>query len=253
MIKIMACTVASPTPRNEVWASLQSTFLDRTKFAEVHKHVVINGASPVPWLDNGYKIISHWAYNKGHLQGLRSIIDNFKVSECDWLLILDSDAWPIRDDWFAICDKLMSEKGKEGCAAIRCENFDIFPHPCIFLANKSLINRGAEFDLRTDINLLGNIVTDLAVSHVDFDNYFIPLLRSNKVNHHPLFGGIYNHLFYHHGAGSRLADLTRVGMSGMHDHYISNTSHAAVEAAMYSSLSTDPKSYLNKLIVGVAL
>jgi hypothetical protein len=32
---------------------------------------------------------------------------------------------------------------------------------------------------------------------------WLPLLRSNKVNLHPLFFGIYEGLVYHHGAGFR--------------------------------------------------
>lgn len=253
MIKVMACTVASPTPRNEVWSTIQSTFLDRSMFVEVHKHVVLNGVTPTPWTDKGYKILSNWQFNRGHLHGLKIIIDSFKSSSYDWLLVLDSDAWPIRDDWFAVCDRLINEKGKSGCAAVRCENFDTFVHPCIFLANRSLILKGAEFGFKTQMNLLGDVVTDLAMVYSDFDYDFLPLVRTNKINYHPLFGGLYGHLFYHHGAGSRPADMTRAGLSGMYDHFVDKFSHATIEEAMYSALSSDPKSYLNKLIAGVPL
>ena len=253
MANIMACTVAAPTARNESWAKLQSIFLDRTKFAKVSKHVVINGTPAGPWTDKGYKIIKYWVYNKGHYYGLKVIVDTFIESDFEWLLILDSDAWPIREDWFAVCDKLMSDRNKLGCAAIRCENFDTFPHPCIFLAHRKIIEKGVEFKLRTQLNLLGEPTTDLATNYADFDTDFLPLIRTNKINYHPLFGGIYGHLFYHHGAGSRVADNTRVALSGMYDHFVDSRSHVTVESAMFNALMSNPASYLNKMLQGQGL
>ena len=253
MSSIMACTVAAPTGRNETWATLQSTFLDRTKFAKVSKYVVINGTEVKPWKDKGYEVLKSWVYNKGHYYGLKAIVDSFRETEFEWLLILDSDAWPVRDDWFAICDKLMNEKNKLGCAAIRCENFDTFPHPCVFLAHRKVIDKGIEFKLRTQLNLLGEPVSDLATNYADFDTDFLPLIRTNRTNFHPLFGGIYGHLFYHHGAGSRVADNTRVALSGMYDHIVDSRSHISIESAMFNSLKSNPIVYLNKLLQGQGL
>jgi len=38
-----------------------------------------------------------------------------------------------------------------------------------------------------------------------------PLQRSNKVNYHPIVGGIYGDVIYHHGAGSRNAWFRTAG------------------------------------------
>lgn len=254
MPKIMACTVAAATPRNKTWASLQSTFLNKSKYVQMDKFVVINGCNPDVWTDKGYKPLASFEYDRGHPLGLKVITDEFRGNDSyEWLLLLDSDAWPINDEWFAICDRLMNEKNKLGFAAIRCENFDTFPHPCIFFAHKSLMARNIEFKFRTQYNLLGEPVSDMGTTYPDSDADFLPLVRTNKLNFHPLFGGVYGHMFYHHGAGSRVADRIRLGESGMCDHYIPRGMHGTVEANMFSALEADPAGYLSRLVNGVAL
>lgn len=253
MSKIMACTVAAPTERNKVWARLQSSYLDKTKHVEIIKKVAINGAAELPWVNSGYSIVKSWNYNKGHLSGLLALTEAFKSSDCDWFLTLDSDAWPITDDWFIVCERLMSEKGKLGVAIVRCENFDTFPHPCALMAHRTLIEKGINFNMRPQINMLGDLFTELSTNYVDFDRDFLPMVRTNKINFHPLFGGIYGHMFYHHGAGSRSAAQTRLSASGMYDHFIKKESHAVTEEALFKALSEDHDGLIKKMMDGISL
>ena len=253
--RIMACTVVSPTPRNKYWAQFQLSTL-RTSAAVLDRFAIINGFSNdnAIWEGNGYHILAKSHLNMGHGWGLGIALDTFKKSgQYDWLLILDSDAWPVDEQWFQICKRLMAIRERKGVAVIRYENFDTFPHPCVFLASKKLIDSGVEFRLRTHVNVLGDAVTDLSLAYKDFDNDIVPLIRSNKVNFHPLFGGLYSHIFYHHGAGSRFAGQTRLAESQMCDHYIKPEEHISIESKMFEKMINDYPSYMATLKHGLNL
>ena len=253
--KIMACTVVSPTPRNKHWVRLQSNSL-RANGITLDKYAVINGFSEDSgiWEGHNYGILANSGMNMGHGWGLAVVIDAFKNNDkYDWLLILDSDAWPVDVSWFQICKRMMAIKEKNGAAVIRYENFDTFPHPCVFLANRKLVNSGIEFRLRHQVSIFGESVTDLSLAYKDFDNELLPLTRSNKVNYHPLFGGVYSHIFYHHGAGSRYPGRTRLADSQMCDHYIKSEEHVSIESKMFEKMVNDYPNYIATLKHGVEL
>ena len=252
---VMACTVVSPTPRNKYWLKFQSKALT-SSVAKIDKFVVLNGLSEDDhsWEDGGYTALNRSKINMGHGWGLKIIIDAFKKNtDYSRLLILDSDAWPIDESWFHVCERLMHIKEKNGLAVVRCENFDTFPHPCVFMANRKLVNKGLEFKLRSQVNLLGELITDLSLGYKDFDDDVVSLTRSNKVNYHPLFGGIYSNIFYHHGAGSRFPGKTRLASSQMCDHYIKPESHVEIESKMFDKLVRNYDEYIGTLKNGLTL
>lgn len=250
---VMMATVASTSNRNEAWSNLQSFFLNRSIGVKMDKHVVLNAAMEEPWVEKGYKVIASFSNNKGHADGIKPIVKAFKESDYKWLLLLDSDAFPFRADWFPICKRMLEMKNRIAAAAVRFENFDVFPHPCVFLASKGFFDSGASFDPKSTTNLLGKEVSDVGTGLVPFMNKIVPLIRTNKVNYHPLLGAVYGHMFYHHGAGSRFPKLTRLAVSGMCDHYIRIEDHEASEAKMLKKLVESPGTYLDVLVNGINL
>lgn len=127
----------------------------------------------------------------------------------DLLLFLDGDAFPIAD-----LEPLLAEKLSAAplVAVQRSENLgDYQPHPCFCVTSVGTWLRirgdwgaaatwkvsGLRYDSVTDVG--GNLLRRLEVTHTEW----IPLLRSNGHNLHPLFFGIYGDLVYHHGAGFR--------------------------------------------------
>lgn len=58
---------------------------------------------------------------------------------------------------------------------------------------------GSEGNLTTDVG--GNLLGALERSH----SSWTPLLRSNRVNPHPVWFGVYGNVVYHHGSGFRPA------------------------------------------------
>jgi hypothetical protein len=125
----------------------------------------------------------------------------------DLLVFLDSDAFPVVPWEDFVREKL---KSNVLVAVRREENLgDPQPHPCFCVTTakfwkeeKGDWSKGYQWK-----NSSGNLVTDvggnLLMKLNEAGMPWHPLLRSNIVNLHPLFFGVYGDLVYHHGAGSR--------------------------------------------------
>lgn len=125
----------------------------------------------------------------------------------DLLIFLDGDAFPISDVISYSREKL---KKYRLIAVQRKENFgDDQPHPCFCVTTVGFWKEidGDWLDGYTWHNLNGHKVCDvggkllktLRDKHVEW----YPMIRSNRLNLHPLFFGIYDNVVYHHGAGFR--------------------------------------------------
>lgn len=166
---------------------------------------MLNGVAPKN-IPQGTEIIDHSEINTGHSKGLevcRRWINNHHPNS--HILILDSDAFPIKLNWFEIITGLMNRYEKKIAAPVRFENLDLFPHPCAMLLAPNTINE-SWFSFADDLpskNLIGHDVSDVGSGMTDCLPKILPLLRSNAINPHPIACGIYQDCFYHHGAGSR--------------------------------------------------
>jgi hypothetical protein len=124
----------------------------------------------------------------------------------DQLLFLDGDAFPIRP----ISAWMQQTLATYPLAAVRRdENLgDCQPHPCFCFTTTGFWHE-IQGDWReggqwtnskgptTDVG--GNLLHQLADRRVEW----LPLLRTNTRNVHPLWFGVYGHRVYHHGAGFR--------------------------------------------------
>jgi hypothetical protein len=135
----------------------------------------------------------------------------------DYLIFIDGDAFPIAD-LSPFIDRIL---GQYFLAAVRRDENggDIQPHPC-FCATTTQFwkeiqgdwspgftwKNSAGMDM-TDVG--GNLLGALLKRAIPW----YPMLRSNTLNLHRLWFGIYDGLVYHHGAGfrpavSRIDELT---------------------------------------------
>jgi hypothetical protein len=125
----------------------------------------------------------------------------------DVLVFCDSDAFPLRD----ITEYMRAALGRFPLIAVqRLENGgDMQPHPCFALTTAGFWQR-IHGDWRagpTWVNSYCQVVTDvganllrsLRLAGVEWGK----MLRSNRVNLHPLLYAVYDGVVYHHGAGSR--------------------------------------------------
>lgn len=140
---------------------------------------------------------SHSSGQQAHIEGLNALIDYFKgTKDFEYFLLLDSDCFPICS-W---TDKLINIIGKYGynvAAPVRYENLDTFAHPCAFFFNRSALK-----SLRFGMNFFDGYLEKYREVSSNITEFF-PLIRTNKLNYHPVLFGIYWNIFYHHGAGSR--------------------------------------------------
>jgi hypothetical protein len=128
-------------------------------------------------------------------------------SDDDILVFIDSDAFPVAP-WEEAC---LSRLDRHRLVAVqRLENLgDPQPHPCFCVTTVGFWRgiggtwaaghkwRNARGEKVTDVG--GNLAKHLERADVDW----VPLLRSNAHDPHPLWFGVYGGIVYHHGAGSR--------------------------------------------------
>ena len=75
--------------------------------------------------------------------------------------------------------------------------------------------------------------------------YFYPLLRSNRVNLHPIMAGIYSNIFYHHSCGSR--GFSHRGFhEGYYKHYEDKL--GANPRKLTQMLFENPNQFINNLV-----
>lgn len=141
------------------------------------------------------------------LDRLASVICD-EAQDDDCLVFIDSDAFPIVK-WV---DFLKSSLQDHPIAAIvRLENptpliseeDSNFPHPCFFATTVGFWKEHAlswELDPATGAQSAG-VVLHRKLKELNVT--WTALVRSNAINIHPLYFGIYGGMIYHHGAGNR--------------------------------------------------
>jgi len=135
---------------------------------------------------------------------------------------------------------------KRFAAAVRTENLDIFPHPCVFFVRGSAIHEPwVNLGMGRNQNLLGHQINDNGCSLPMVECY--PLIKSNVYAPHPFFGTIYNHMFYHHACGSREL-MPRSVLAGYFEHDLTDEDHECAKNTMYRQLVANPDGYIDGLL-----
>jgi hypothetical protein len=189
------------------WLALQQAFLRRHLPEEFRIYAWLNNIPEAP-IDGLYYVCREPVDQHGvKLNLLADMAIASATGADDPLIFLDGDAFPVASLKPLIDGPLPTRKL---IAVQRLENSgDIQPHPCFCITTTGFWKEiGGDWKpghqwLNRDGKLVsdegGNLLKQLTDRRVDW----LPLLRTNKVNLHPLFFGVYGEVIYHHGAGFR--------------------------------------------------
>ena len=197
--------IATVHYRSDKWIDVQLAYLRR----HVHEpYRVVANLEAVPGDHDGKfdQVVPARGGHPGKLNLLASMI----VAEArpdDLIMFLDGDAFPVADPMPA-AHRALEETV---LFAVRREenDGDQQPHPCF------CVIRARDWDrLRGDwsagycwTNRRGKTISDVGGNLLGIlersDEAWTPILRSNRVNLHPLWFAVYGSTVYHHGAGFR--------------------------------------------------
>jgi len=248
---LLIMSVYAPSEYNADWYKLQKYFIKKNTLIPYDFKIVVNSISTN--LFEADEVIQINNKNIGHPAGIQQIFSYMreKKEKYSGYLLLDSDAFPVRAGWHDILDKQMSQFNKSIAAPIRYENLDKFPHPCVVYMNELGINNpNVNFNYAKVKNLLGDMINEVGGMMPVVSDEVLPLLRTNRVNLHPVAVGIYHHLFYHHGAGSRGFDFRLLKMYQYYDHWIDNEGQPEYGEQLMEALVRDPEGFIDKLMCG---
>jgi hypothetical protein len=150
----------------------------------------------------------HW-YRMNYLFEVLKNDPQIQLEDNAKLVFLDGDAFPISPRWTTIVDDYLT--GHEIAAISRSENpepmladkYKPYPHPCFFATR---VDFWRDNDLKWNLDPANGVETAGPTLKIwsEENGYKIKhLLRSNHMDLHPLFYGVYDDIIYHHGAGNR--------------------------------------------------
>lgn len=240
-MKVLIASAHLRTSRAKLWRELQWKYVSRYTDVAFEYAIVASGSNPDAFT-HANLVLPIPAST--HLACIFEIMHLFRErSDFTHLLLLDSDAWPVRS-WFKVLHGLMSQKTFS--APMRIETYNDFPHPCAFFMKREVID-SVNFEGTLDYcNLLGMEVNDIGAAMADRLPEWLPLIRTNVWSPHPLFGAVYGDLFYHHGAGSRGPGI-RLSKLGVYDHILREIDHRKIYDTITGYLREDSDRFIDRL------
>jgi hypothetical protein len=227
------------------WIDPQLHYLDRSLDVPYRVFASLNGIDE-PETDKRFHFAADLeGTHASKLNQLASIIAE-QSSPTDVLIFLDGDAFPVRPLVPWVGDVLAAHP----LAAVRRdENLgDPQPHPS-FCATTVGFWKDIDGDWLpggTWINSAGREVADtggnLLVKLVDGGVDWLPLLRTNTSNPHPVWFGVYDHRIYHHGAGFQATRVERADWAGRYEKNPAAGRHLrpSVDNPSLGTLRADP-------------
>lgn len=199
--------IASVHHETSRFMEMQKKYLEKYTPEDFRVFCGISNLTPTV---NHYKFLDFSKETREHgdrLDLLASVIIE-EASDDDLLVFIDSDAFPIHNWTTLIKNELESYPlvaivRAENPAPLIDEHDRAFPHPC-FLATTVKFWKENELSWKLDIPTgaqSAGVVLHRKLKELGIE--WCALLRSNAVNLHPLYFGIYGGAIYHHGAGNR--------------------------------------------------
>jgi len=236
--KLLVCSVFCGSEFDRFWLDLQRRQVAQTFGEFDHAVYLSHRAKPELFSESTIVGTSSEGDKWEHRDGVRALTQYCQRNPgYSGYLVLDSDAFPIASGWKDTLEYYLARFNKRYAAAIRPENLDTFPHPCVVYAQQP---EAIWFSYKSTVNLLGQPVTDLACG---FDEFF-PLLKTNRKSLHPILATIYFDLFYHHGCGSRMF-ASRATNIGYYDRILARSSNSSDE--ILQLLQADPQGFVETL------
>ena len=198
MIRIL--TIHHETDR---FLSLQKKYVEKY----TNDYVAYCGYSKISPPDLGYVNIDLNQTTIQHADRLNYMFDLVKgdANDEDVLIFMDSDTFPITDKWVDVIVKNLKDnpitaiQRKENSAAGMGCKPELHPHIC-FLSTTIGFWVKNNLSIGRVPNTAYNIGEWLKAKGLDFTK----ILRSNAIDLHPLYFGVYGDILYHHGSGNRV-------------------------------------------------
>jgi hypothetical protein len=194
------------SPLQRKWLDLQLAFLKTT--TQDFDHVaVLYGEYDSDYFSSRTEVIrinSPITDNIAHVTGLKFLAETFRSKRNMYrhFLFLDSDAFPIRTDWF---DVLISKMRHHSIALpLRTENLETRIHASVLFSKNHVLDDLDFTVTQVGNDLLGGPESDVLVKKFQEERRreVFTMVRSNKLNIHPVMCGVYFDCFYHHCCGS---------------------------------------------------
>jgi hypothetical protein len=266
MKKLLVGSIYAPDPRNETWLRLQLQFLKKT-VGDFDHVVILNRVDPKLFRDSkvlySIPVTEAWGTNeltKAMDTLMRYFIENDGYRD---YLMIDSDAFPAQAGWIDQLYHLMEERPNHGLSErmfacpVRPENLDRFPHGCAFFAKGAWFRQQQpekfSWEYMPGTNFMGETIKDVtfkdasAVTDAEGRQVWLPLMRTNTINLHPILGAMYGHLFYHHGAGSRPPQFRAV-LAQAYDNFADQAYTDRRNVEMFRALKRDPARSVRRLM-----
>jgi len=155
----------------------------------------------------------HWYRMNYTYEKLLEDVGEFE--DDDLLVFTDCDAWPIKDNWSKEIREhlekhaVVSIQRRENPEPLLKEEYKPYPHASFYVMKAKVWqeNYGYPNGLSWSLNPSLTISTMGPTMKVWLESKGLtsyPLLRTNVIDIHPLYFGVYGDLVYHHGAGTRL-------------------------------------------------
>lgn len=186
-----------------------------------------------------YEHLSH-----KHAIPLQRLYARARELKADYVITMDSDAFPVRDDWLELLTGaidgqcVLSGVWRDELRA----SIPPYIHPSCLCTTPGYVER---YDLRFDYippvtGQRHDTLSEFTRVAADHGLPVFPLYRSNVNEWHRLMGGLYGDVIYHHGAGSR----NRIIFHG-EKKSAERSAYYAVERDRASSwLFEDPEAYV---------
>jgi hypothetical protein len=143
-----------------------------------------------------------------HINSLNCLLAYFKRHQhnYEYFLFLDNDAFPIRRGWLADLVQKMNEFSKIIAVVVRPENLEIRWHASVLMAKAEALS-GLEFQMMRipGGDFMGIDEWDVGIGRFQDSRRgeVWPLIRTNRLNVHPVAYGVYFDMFYHQTFGGR--------------------------------------------------
>jgi len=170
----------------------------------------------------------------------------------DIILRMDSDAFLIDDITQDFVDMVVDKKFIALCEPQHeWDTTVVTPHPSFWSYPVEFLQQGLAEVMGailedSNSNWWGGVERWLKNNDIEWT----PITRSNKINLHPLYYGIYNDLVYHHWAGSRnmitRADRKRAEKTGIDIEDIKKQNHEASQQVI-KQLNSQTKAFIDYL------
>jgi hypothetical protein len=208
--------VATVHFQSDEWIDPQLRFLESNISAPYRVFASLEGIDDPEMRSRFYAVHDGEGRHPDKLNTLASVI-TAQSQPTDVLMFLDGDAFPIRPlvPWI---DEILREFP---LAAVRRDenDGDTQPHPCFCITTVGFWNDlGGDWSKgswttttgKTAFDVGGTLYHQLEERGVPWH----PMLRTNTVNPHPLWFAVYEHKVYHHGAGFRRRNVSRIDAAG---------------------------------------